>query len=64
MQILFGQLLTDQTSHVSKEIPRRNASNKAMPPPWRSEKFPMSVPELQGYNKERVAASNAAAEVR
>ena len=45
-----------------REIPRKDASNKAMPSPLRSEKFPMGVPELQGYNKERVAASKAAAE--
>ena len=45
-----------------REIPRKDGSGKAMPSPLRSEEFPMGVPELQGYNKERVAASNAAAE--
>ena len=45
-----------------REIPRNLANGKAMPSPLRSEEFPMGVPGLQGYDKERVAASNAAAE--
>jgi len=45
-----------------REIPRQHASGKAMPSPLRSEEFPMGLPGLQGHDKERVAASNAAAE--
>ncbi len=45
-----------------REIPRKHADGRAMPSPLRSVEFPMGVPELQGHDKERVAASNAAAE--
>ncbi len=45
-----------------REIPRKHADGRAMPSPLRSVEFPMGVPELQGHNKERVAASNSAAE--
>ena len=41
-----------------REIPRKHADGRAMPSPLRSVEFPMGVPELQGHNKERVAASN------
>ena len=45
-----------------REIPRQHANGKAMPGPLRSEEFPMGLPGLQGHDKERVAASNEAAE--
>ena len=45
-----------------REIPVNRANSRSMPSPLRSEEFPMGMPELQGYNKERVAASNDAAE--
>ena len=45
-----------------REIPRKHADGRAMPSPLRSVEFPMGVPELQGHNKERLAASNSAAE--
>ena len=45
-----------------REIPRKHANGKAMPSPLRSEEYPMGLPGLQGHDKERVAASNAAAE--
>ena len=45
-----------------REIPRKHADGRAMPLPLRSKEFPMGVPELQGHDKERVAASNAASE--
>ena len=45
-----------------REIKRKHADGRPMPGPLRSEKFPMGLPELQGHDKERVAASNCAAE--
>ncbi len=45
-----------------REIPRKHADGRAMPSPLRSVEFPMGVPELQGHDKERVAASNTASE--
>ena len=45
-----------------REIPVKHSHNRAMPLPLRSEEFPTGMPELQGYDKERVAASNDAAE--
>ena len=45
-----------------REIPRQHASGEAMPSPLGSEELPMGLPGLQGRGKERVAASNAAAE--
>jgi len=46
----------------AREIPRKHADGRAMPSPLRTEEHPMGVPELQGHDKQRVAASNAAAE--
>jgi len=45
-----------------REISRKHADGRVMPPPLRSEEFPMGLPGLQGHDKERVTASNAAAE--
>ena len=45
-----------------REIQRKHADGRPMPSPLRSVEHPMGLPDLQGHNKERVAASNAAAE--
>ena len=45
-----------------REIPRQHPDGKPMPSPLRTEEFPMGVPDLQGYDKERVSKSNDAAE--
>ncbi len=45
-----------------REIPRKHVDGRPMPRPLWSEDFPMGIPELQGRDKERVAASNAASE--
>ena len=45
-----------------REIPRKHADGRPMPGPLRSEEFPMGMPDLQGHDKERVAASNSASE--
>jgi len=50
-----------------REIPevqykRNPRTGNTLPTPLRSEKFPMGLPDLQGYDKERVAASNEASE--
>ena len=45
-----------------REIPRKHPDGRAMPSPLRTEEFPMGVPELQGHDEERVAASSFASE--
>ena len=45
-----------------REIPSKHAGSKSLPSPLRSEEFPMGLPDLQGYDKDRVTASNDAAE--
>jgi len=46
----------------AREIPRKHAGGRAMPSPLCTEKHPGGVLELQGHDKEGMAASNAAAE--
>jgi len=45
-----------------KEIQRKHADGGVMPPPLRSEGFPVGLPGLQSHDKEEVTAGNAAAE--
>ena len=49
------------TKSRCREIPSR-IPGKVLPPPLRSEEHPMGLPGLQGSDKERVTADNAAAE--
>ena len=58
---IWAALDCSEKSRIS-EIPVEHSHNRAMPLPLRSEEFPMGMPELQGYDKERVAAINDAAE--
>ena len=45
-----------------REIPVEHAASHSLPAPLRSEEFPMGLPDLQGHDKERISASNDAAE--
>ena len=58
----FGQLLDRSDEARISEIPSKHTGSKSLPSPLRSEEFPMGSPDLQGYDKDRVTASNDAAE--
>ena len=59
--LIWAAIDCSDKSHI-REIPVEEADGNLMPGPLRSEEFPMGLPELQGYDKERVSASNDASE--